>query len=95
MKLTSQTHTLTRHHDIRNWVDEHRGTPAIARMRDRFGGERSELQLHFPRIDEGQHDVGMSPVSWTAWLAELERQQLALRVEPEGGFTLVPRKTLH
>lgn len=92
---THNAHTLTRHRDIRNWVSERRGTPAIARIRNRFGEERAQLKLHFSRSDEGRHDTGMSPCSWNAWLAELERQQLALRVEPSGGFSLVSRATMN
>jgi hypothetical protein len=34
----------------------------------------------------------MSPCSWTAWLAELDRQQLALKVDPAADkFELVER----
>ena len=79
-------HTLTRHRDIQNWVTGHRGTPAIRRVMNRFGGIEAKLELAFstpkakpeqgmPRVDDG-----VSPVSWTAWLAELDRRQLALRV---------------
>jgi hypothetical protein len=38
-------------------------------------------------------DDGMSPCSWTAWLAELDRQQLALQVDMAAdGFELVERR---
>ena len=45
-----------------------------------------------PRVDQG-----VSPISWSAWLAELDRQQLALRVSPDGdaGYELIERKTLN
>lgn len=80
------THTLRRHRDIRSWVRDHHGTPAIRRIPNRFGEMESRLELTFrapkavpengmPRIDDG-----MSPISWTAWLAELDRRQLGLRV---------------
>ena len=37
-------------------------------------------------------DGDMSPCSWNAWLAELDRQQLALKIGPEAdGFELVER----
>lgn len=91
----TQTHTLTRPRDIQNWVSERKGTPAIVRVRNTFGQERSKLELRFSRSDEGVHDAGMSPCSWTAWLAELERQQLALRIEPAGGFAFVSRTSLN
>jgi hypothetical protein len=42
-------------------------------------------------------DQGASPVSWSAWLAELDRQQLALRVSEDGetDYEFVERKTLN
>jgi len=77
-------HKLTRHRDIQNWVSDRHGTPAIARVRDRFGEERAQLRLSFQRLRKAQResqDDGMSPCSWTAWLAELDRQRLALQVD--------------
>ncbi|OAM74431.1 hypothetical protein [Devosia elaeis] len=91
----SQTHMLTSHRDIRNWVADRKGMPAIARVRNRFGEETSQLRLRFARQDEGREDSGMSPCSWAAWLAELDRQQLALRVEPSGECDLVARQTMN
>ena len=91
----TQAHMLTRHRDIRNWVIDRRGTPAIARVRNHFGEERSQLKLRFAHDDEGREDTGMSPCSWSAWFAELDRQQLALRVEPTGQCDLVSRQMMH
>ena len=91
----SENHMLTRHRDIRNWVADRKDTPAIARVRNQFGEERAQLRLHFARIEESRLDGGMSPCSWTAWLAELDRQQLALRVEPTGRYELVSRGLLN
>ncbi|MFC3703995.1 hypothetical protein ACFOOL_04420 [Devosia honganensis] len=92
----TQFHMLTRHRDIQNWVSDRKGKPAIARVRDRFGEERAQLRLRFARSsEEGREDVGMSPCSWTAWLAELDRQQLALRVDPAGDCELVSRRELN
>ncbi len=90
-----QAHMLTRHRDIQNWVADHRGTPAIARIRDGMGREMAQLKLHFDRRRDTEFDCGMSPCSWTAWLAELDRQQLALMVEPSGRFELVPRSQMN
>jgi len=81
----TRIHTLTRHRDIQNWVTDRHGIPAIARIRNRFGEERAQLKLSFQKRIKRQiesQDDGMSPVSWTAWLAELDRQQLALKVDP-------------
>jgi hypothetical protein len=42
-------------------------------------------------------DQGVMPVSWSAWLAELDRQQLALRVSEDGEteYELIERKSLN
>jgi len=95
------THMLTRHRDIQRWVIDHKGIPAIARVRNRMGHERAKLLLSFKRPDANKADLtseddGMSPCSWTAWLAELDRQHLALRVDPvQDGFELVERAGGH
>ena len=79
------THTLTRHRDIQNWVIDHKGSPAIRRVPNRFGEVEARLALNFsmrrpmPTAMPGVDD-GLSPCSWTAWLAELDRRQLALKV---------------
>lgn len=90
-------HTLTRHRDIQNWVSDRHGIPAIARVRNRFGEERAQLRLSFQKARKGSHaglDDGMSPCSWTAWLAELDRQHLALKVDPAADdFELVERSS--
>lgn len=90
-----QAHMLTQHRDIQNWVSDNRGTPAIARIRDRMGREMAQLKLRFDHKLDSELDSGMSPCSWTAWLAELDRQQLALMVEPNGTFELVPRARMN
>ena len=99
--MTTHAHTLTRHRDIQAWVAERRGLPAMVRAHNRFGELRARLALKFnrPARPDGMPavDQGASPVSWTAWLAELDRQQLALRVSEEGDldYELVERKTLN
>ena len=79
------TQTLIHHTDIQNWVTARRGMPAFSRV---AGQARARLALTF----SGEHpcpaatpalDNGMSPVSWTAWLAELDRQRLALKVSTQ------------
>ena len=95
----TDVHTLTRHRDIQNWVTDRHGIPAIASVRNRFGEVRAQLKLSFARADRAKaniasQDDGMSPCSWTAWLAELDRQQLALKVagSEADGFELVERR---
>lgn len=93
----TQNHMLTRHRDIQNWVTDRKGIPAIARVRNRFGEEHAQLRLSFKQHERDKADLtsqddGMSPCSWTAWLAELDRQQLALKVDPAAdAFELVER----
>ncbi len=94
----TDVHTLTRHRDIQNWVTDRRGIPAITRVRNRFGELRSQLRLSFQRAEKAKADLnsqddGMSPCSWTAWLAELDRQQLALKIDDAqtDSFELVER----
>lgn len=96
------TQTLTRHADIQNWVSSRRGLPAIARTRDDHGDIRSRLCLSFEkaRAIPGEapcQDDGMSPCSWNAWLAELDRQQLALKIidAKKPAFEFVERRTLN
>jgi hypothetical protein len=81
----NSTRTLVQHRDIQNWVKARHGMPAIARVPTMSGQVRARLALSFskararPTTTPGMDD-GMSPVSWSAWLAELDRQQLALKV---------------
>lgn len=91
----SDTHTLTRHSDIQSWVSDRHGIPAVARIRNRFGEQKAQLLLRFVTSRIGGIDDGMSPISWTAWFAELDRQQLALRVAPDGECELVSRSALN
>jgi hypothetical protein len=97
----THAHTLTRHRDIQAWVADRKGMPAIVTARNSFGEWRARLALTFGRQDKPagmpQVDQGASPVSWHAWLAELDRQQLALRVSPDGDteYELIERKSLN
>jgi hypothetical protein len=93
------THTLTRHRDIQNWVVDRKGLPAIRKVPDAFGAVRARLHIRFdpPREvhDAPSVDDGLSPVSWNAWLAELDRQGLALKVSNQMQFEFVERTGLH
>lgn len=93
--------TLTRHRDIQAWALKRQGAPAIVRSPDRMGQMRARLALRFADLARPrgmpQVDQGASPVSWSAWFAELDRQQLALRVsdDDETGYELIARKALN
>ena len=95
----NDVHTLTRHRDIQNWVTDRQGIPAMTSVRNSFGEVRAQLKLSFARTDRAKADIasqddGMSPCSWTAWLAELDRQHLALRIDRTraDSFELVERR---
>lgn len=93
------THTLIEHRDIQNWVIARQGQPAIRRVPDPMGHMRARLTLNFthpvlPMAALGLDD-GISPCSWTAWLAELDRQNLALRVTDKAAFEFIERRELH
>jgi len=94
----NSTHTLTQHRDIQNWVTARRGMPAISRVPNSFGEMRARLALNFGRTRRPpstlpEVDDGMSPVSWSSWLAELDRQRLALKVSGTDDFEFVKRDT--
>jgi hypothetical protein len=83
--MSTDLRTLTRHREIQEWVGRRHGMPAVARVRDEYGSMRHKLLLRFNRVRRPSDllDDGASPVSWSAWLAELDRQQLALRVSAD------------
>jgi hypothetical protein len=97
----THAHTLTRHRDIQAWVADHKGMPAMQPQTTPFGQFRARLALRFerPARPKGMPNIdqGGSPVSWAAWLAELDRQQLALRVfdDGEAEYELIERKSLN
>jgi hypothetical protein len=97
----THAHTLTRHRDIQAWVADRKGLPAMVQGHNRLGEMRSKLALRFESMGKPQGmprvDQGATPVSWTAWLAELDRQQLALRVTDSdaAGYELIERRSLN
>jgi hypothetical protein len=97
----THAHTLTRHRDIQAWVSDHKGMPAMQAQHTAFGEFRARLALKFDRPARPRGmpavDQGASPISWSAWLAELDRQQLVLRVfDGEAAeYELIDRKSLN
>jgi hypothetical protein len=95
----TNTHILIKHRDIQNWVNARNGMPAIARVPTGTGEMRARLAISFAKsrarpVSNPGMDDGMSPVSWNAWLAELDRQHLALRVSGQSSpdFEFVERQ---
>ena len=90
-------HTLVRHQDIQNWVNSRKGMPAIRRNAS-DGSDHPRLALRFSHMARQPTtipgiDDGVSPISWKAWLAELDRQHLALRVSTQSpDFEFVERQ---
>lgn len=69
----SHTKTTTDHDEIRRWVEEHGGRPAIVRgTRDADGG--GVLRIDFPG---GAGEDELEPVSWDEWFEVFDRNQLA------------------
>ena len=98
----NHTQTLVQHRDIQNWVTARHGMPAISRVPNSTGEMRARLALSFskPRVrpmSAPGMDDGMSPVSWSAWLAELDRQHLALKVSSQNNpdFEFVERQEMN
>jgi hypothetical protein len=94
------TQTLIGHRDIQKWVEARKGQPAIRRQLDGSGSVRSQLAIRFRKaeapVTTPSLDDGMSPCSWTAWLAELDRQNLALQVsERDSAVEFVDRSSRH
>ena len=95
----TNTQTLVQHRDIQNWVTARHGMPAIARVPDSAGAVHARLALSFRGVQRRpvaapSTDDGMAPVSWSAWLAELDRQHLALKVSSQNDpdFEFVERQ---
>ena len=93
-------HTLIEHGEIQKWVANQKGQPALARIPDPTGRMHAKLAISFARRkvpaprEAPSLDDGMAPCSWTAWLAELDRQNLALVVRDDA-FEFVDRRELH
>jgi len=82
--------TLTDHAEIRQWAEARNGSPMLMEVPSGTGS-RSLLQITFgqhalnAQNNEGPDRVagGYQLVTWDDWLAELERQRLALKVNDE------------
>jgi len=81
---------ISRHSDIRRWVGAHAGRPRLRLGLDAQGHPARMLQITFDgRPAKSAHD-------WEEWLAELDRQNLALKILDEAGvgndFVFVKRQ---
>jgi len=83
-------HLVKSHEAVKLWAEARGGSPMMEDQPDGRGGTRSVLQITF-----GQHALnadenegpdrlgGFELVSWDDWLAEFDRQGLALKVNDE------------
>jgi hypothetical protein len=87
--------TLTKPADIRQWVEARAGAPMTMDMPDGNGETRTLLNITFGQHalnadeNEGPDRIGgFELAAWEDWLAELDRQGLAIRVRDEQPGTL-------
>ncbi|HET7717339.1 MAG TPA: hypothetical protein VFK86_17090 [Bauldia sp.] len=87
--------TLTKPDDIRRWAEARAGAPMSMDMPDGSGDTRTLLNITFGQhalnADENEGPdrlTGFELTSWEDWLAELDRQGLAIRVRDEQPGTL-------
>ena len=69
----AQTKTTTDHDEIRRWVEEHGGKPAVVRQTK--NGEGGVLRIDFPG---GAGEDELEPVSWDEWFEIFDSNRLAL-----------------
>ncbi|MBK1624739.1 hypothetical protein [Afifella marina] len=88
----SEAHKLTRHEDIKKWVEERGGKPAMVSATATEGDGVGVL-----RIDFGDSDEGLEPITWETWFETFEGGNLALLVQNEtaGGRTSRFNKIVH
>jgi hypothetical protein len=76
--MASTTNTTTDHDEIRTWVEEHGGRPAIVRgTRDDDGGV---LRIDFPG---GAGEDELEPVDWDEWFRIFDDRGLAFLYQAE------------
>jgi hypothetical protein len=71
--MASETKTTTDHDEIRRWVEEHGGQPAIVKG-TRDGGGSGVLRIDFPG---GAGEDQLEHVSWDEWFEIFDRNNLA------------------
>jgi hypothetical protein len=104
LRRPAMARLLTKHQDIRQWVEARAGNPLLMDMPDGAGGTRQLLQItfgqHFLNADENEgpdRPGGWELVGWDDWFAALEAQELGVLVsdDPSGGseneFQIVAR----
>jgi hypothetical protein len=70
--MASETRTTTDHNEIRQWVEEHDGTPASVSGTD--GDGAGVLRIDFPG---GAGEDQLEHISWDAWFSKFDQNNLA------------------
>lgn len=83
------TRLLTKHQDIRRWAEARSGSPALSEV-PHGTHSHTVLRLVFDQrlMNSGENDNADRPnalelVGWDDWLAEFDKQKLALKVDDE------------
>jgi hypothetical protein len=71
--MASETKTTTDHDEIRQWVEEHDGSPASVSGTD-SGGDAGVLRIDFPG---GAGEDQLEHLSWDDWFAKFDENNLA------------------
>jgi len=77
----SAAERTTDHQIIRQWAERHGGRPACVKGTGRDADDPGILRLDF-----GEPEETLEPISWEAWLAAFERNQLALLYSKDSRF---------
>lgn len=77
--MASRTNTTTNHDEIRQWVEEHGGQPAVVRGTERKGSA-GVLRIDFPG---GSGTDELEPIDWDTWFATFDANDLAALYQEE------------
>jgi hypothetical protein len=77
--MASTTNTTTDHDEIRRWVEEHDGKPAIVKG-TQDGGEGGVLRIDFPG---GAGEGELQHVDWDEWFRIFDERGLAFLYQDE------------
>lgn len=72
--MTSETKTTTDHDEIRRWVEQHDGKPAVVRGTD-SSNSSGILRIDFPG---GAGENELQHIDWDEWFDRFEKENLAL-----------------
>lgn len=77
--MASTTHTTTDHDEIRRWVEEHGGRPAVVKGTG-YRDDPGILRIDFPG---GSGEGELEPIDWDRWFAKFDESGLAFLYQEE------------